>query len=154
MMASLQIREAFNEMLDFWYYEIGANIIPSANKKAIVPWKAFQTKSIDPVLYEYWKKNHMFDRGAAVILGRAWRKKGLVGDDKKLEYWLGCIDCDSPDAINDLGLLDNLKKQFYIEEHKNTPGKYHLFFYTTKPIQSNKLVIEGGKCSFRNVWWW
>jgi len=150
-MASLQIsREAFNKRLDFWYYEMGVNIIPfdTVNKKALVEWKQFQTKATDEVLYEYWKKMNMFDRGAAVILGRAWRKHGLVGDDKDLQYWLGCIDCDSPDAINNLGLLENLKKQFYIEEHKNTPGKYHIFFLTTKPIQSNRLIVEGGKCIF------
>lgn len=90
----------------------------------------------------------MFDNGARVILGRAWRKHGLVGDDTRLQYWLGCIDCDSTNAINELGLLNNLKKQFYIEEHKNTPGKYHMFFYTTKPIQSNRLIIDNGKCLF------
>lgn len=100
------------------------------------------------MLYEYWKRSNLFDRGAAVILGRAWRKRGLVGELTKLEYWSGCIDCDSPDAINELGLLDNLKKQFYMEEHKNTPGKYHLFFHTIKPIQSNRLIVEDGKCLF------
>jgi hypothetical protein len=140
-----------NEKVDYWYYEIGVNIIPfdTINKRPMIAeWKPFQTKPIEPVLYEYWKKIHMFDRGAAVILGRAWRKHGLIGNDKDCQYWLGCIDCDSPDAINSLGLLDNLKKQFYIEEHKNTPGKYHMFFLTTKPIPSNRLVVDDGRCLF------
>jgi hypothetical protein len=137
--------------LDFWYYEMGANIIPfdTINGRPILTeWKPFQDKPVDEVLYKYWKKNNMFSSGARVILGRVWRKKGLVGSDKDLQYWLGCIDCDSPDAINNLGLLENLKKQFYIEEHKNTPGKYHIFFLTTKPIQSNRLIVDNGKCIF------
>lgn len=47
----------FEKQLDFWYYQIGANVIPfdTVNKRPVLKeWKSFQDNPIDPILYKYW----------------------------------------------------------------------------------------------------
>ena len=84
-------RDEFNRKLDDWYYNLGVNIIPMNTRTdkpypLIDEWAPWQDKRIPPELYEYWKKEHLFDKGAAVILGRAWGKEPLVGKDKIIQF--------------------------------------------------------------------
>ena len=97
-------KDEFNRKLDEWY-NLGVNIIPmntSVNVPVIDEWIPWRNKRIPSELYEYWKKEHLFDKGAAVILGRAWGKEQLVGKDKDnpVQYYLWCIDCDSKGSLD------------------------------------------------------
>jgi hypothetical protein len=71
----------------------------------------------------------------AVILGSVWHRK-----DKKGQY-LVCFDADRHKAIVELctrnGKTTSLQKiaqSFLVEQHKDNPGKAHLYFYSPIPF--------------------
>ena len=114
----------------------------SVNIPVIDEWIPWRDKRIPPELYEYWKKEHLFDKGGAVILGRAWGKEPLVGKDKDnpVQYYLWCIDCDSKGALDEIGILENIKRDCIIEYHKDELGRGHIFGFSTHQIPSKRLV--------------
>ena len=81
---------------DFWRYEIGVNVIPAVNKKAIVEWKKYQDYPISQEQHNEWKEQGKFTKGLAVMLGPVWHKSDLSG------YYLVGIDCDNRKAIKEI----------------------------------------------------
>ena len=64
-----------NEWADFWFYDIGANVIPAdtKNKKTNFKWSEFKDKAIPNEKYEELKSNNEFEKGIAMIAGTLFR---------------------------------------------------------------------------------
>ena len=90
-----------NAWADFWYYEIGVNVIPAdtRKKKTFVEWKQWQTESIPEELHDEWKRENKFEDGLAIIVGKVWRGEHIG------EY-LVFIDCDNFKAIEEFCTKD------------------------------------------------
>ena len=87
----------YNEWADFWYYEIGVNVIPAdtEKKETYENWSQWQDKSIPDELYEQRKRNGEYKKGIAIVTGKLWR------DKHKGKYLIG-IDCDNKKAIEEI----------------------------------------------------
>ena len=64
-----------NDWSDFWFYEIGANIVKADTKKkeTYEKWSEYSDKSIPDEVHEIRKKAGYYNNGIAVITGRLWR---------------------------------------------------------------------------------
>lgn len=143
-MARLMALLSANDYANFWYYEIGVNVIPanSKNKVTLFQWKEdprgnWQEVPIPLEIFEEWKRQDKFKDGIAVICGKVFR-----GENK--DKWLNGIDCD-----NKLGLdlmcpngIENIASITVVEQHANKE-KCHIYFYTDEPIKFK--VANDGK---------
>ena len=61
-----------NEWADFWYYNIGVNVIPAdtRNKRPKVEWKQYQNDPVPEEQYKEWKQQDKFKDGMAIIAGK------------------------------------------------------------------------------------
>jgi hypothetical protein len=89
------ITETENRILDFWFYEVGVNIVPvdSRNKSTSSRWITEQNEAMKPEVYEQMKKDGDFIKGAAVVTGKVWRGPNTG-------YYLTGIDFDNAKAID------------------------------------------------------
>lgn len=133
---------------DFWRYSIGVNVIPAdtANKKTNTEWIPWQNKLIPKELHDYWKHNHKFDNGLAVVLGRAWHK------DPSLYFW--GMDPDNQKAIDIICTrngehtsLQELSKIFIVEQHEDDPTRSHIYGYSRKPYPK---ISANGICEVKS----
>jgi hypothetical protein len=133
-----------NAWADFWYYEIGVNVIPAdtRKKKTFVEWKQWQTESIPEELHDQWKKEHRFADGLAIILGRVWRGEHIG------EYLI-FIDCDNLKAIEEFctrndetTTLKQIAEKFIVEQHPDDTSKAHIFFYSEIPFTKKSSDIN------------
>src|ERR671910_231534 len=85
-----------NEWADFWFYFIGANIIPAdtKNKATHIIWSQWQDKPIPEEQFKEWKDGNKFSGGMAVICGQLWR-------GKYRGKYIGAIDADNLKAIQE-----------------------------------------------------
>jgi hypothetical protein len=130
---------------DYWWYEIGCNVIPvdSKNKIPALPWKEWQNNPISDDQYEAWKNSDVFRTGIAVITGRLWR-----GPYK--HKYLVCIDCDNKKGIDELlfhcfpwaKTLDELSEKTIVEQHPDNRDKAHVYLVVEKPL-TNRGSING-----------
>jgi hypothetical protein len=143
----------FNKAADFWYYEIGVNVIPinSQEKVTYVKWSEFQGNSISEEQYLRWKAEGAFNQGMAIIAGKIWRGK------YKGKY-LVCIDIDNKKGVEEFlshfGEIDTIEKlssKTIVEWHKDNPTKVHIYFIVEKPLtkksgitvrDKDKLMVE------------
>lgn len=138
----------FNEWADFWRYKIGVNVIPAITKykkpKAGIQWTEWQTKPIPDEQHESWKKSGAFNDGMAIIVGKIWHNK------EKSHCYLAAIDCDNEMAIKIVCRTDlkDLALKTLVEQHLDSPGKAHVYFYTAKPLpkkssdKNNRKIAE------------
>lgn len=135
----LELPKSANEWADYWYYDIGVNVIPavSIDKIPIVKWLevpelegGYQKNPIPEATFNEWKNNNSFKDGMAVICGSVWR-----GTYKG--QWLNMIDLDNKKSIEKfcLGDIRKVSAVTLIEQHKN-PDKAHLYYYTERPVKS------------------
>jgi hypothetical protein len=129
---------------DFWFYTIGANVIPalSMNKRPKVTVTEWQDKSIPIEVYENWKETGAFKDGCAIYTGLIWR------GEYKGKY-LVCIDIDNEKGIREVlskfGKVDTLEKlseKTIVEQHLDAIQKAHIYFIVEKPL-SKKSGIGG-----------
>lgn len=139
----------FNNQIDFWYYEIGVNVIPANTKTKEIceNWLQWQDKSISEELYELRKKNGEYDKGIAIVLGKIWR-------GKYQGQYLNGIDCDNKKAIEEICSykdnnatisLQQLANWTIVEQHQDDPNRIHIYVRSTKPFKkksSNKANPE------------
>ena len=119
-----------NDWSDYWFYEIGANIIPAntIEKNTFVGWSEYQDKPIPKEIHESRKKEGYYNKGIAVITGKLWRGpyagKCLVA-----------IDLDNPKAIEEFcrNGLEDLKQKTLVEQTAN-PDKMHVYFIVDREI--------------------
>jgi P4 family phage/plasmid primase-like protien len=126
----LIISSTLNQSADYWYYEIGANIIPAntREKKPFVSWSEYQDKSIPEGVHISWKKRGYYNQGIALIPGPLWRGP-YAG---KL---LVAIDLDNKKAIEEFcrNNLEKLKQQTLVEQTANLE-KMHIYFLVEREI--------------------
>ena len=124
-----------NQWADFWYYNVGVNVIPANNltKTTYIQWKNdpngnWQIESIPEEKFEQWKKENKFERGIAIVCGKVFRGN-FMG------MWLNAIDCDNKagtDAMCPNG-VEKIAQGTLVEQHGN-PDKCHILFYSDEPL--------------------
>src|SRR5215208_2247249 len=123
---------SLNESADFWYHEIGVNIISAdtKNKATYENWSQGQDKSIPDELHEQRKQNGEYKKGLALIPGKLWRGP-FEGK------YLIAIDLDNKKAIEefckDKEGLELLKQKTLVEQTAN-PEKMHIYFIVEREI--------------------
>ncbi|HEX5187323.1 MAG TPA: bifunctional DNA primase/polymerase, partial [Nitrososphaeraceae archaeon] len=119
-----------NDWSDYWFYEIGVNIIPAntREKNTFVGWSEFQDKSIPEQVHEARKKSGHYNNGIALIPGKLWR-------GPYAEKYLVAIDLDNNKAIEEFcrNNLEKIKQQTIVEQTAN-PEKMHLYFIVDREI--------------------
>jgi len=91
------INNSINQWANFWYYEIGVNVIPANTKEKVTyeNWIPWQDKPLPEELHELRKKNGEYAKGIAILMGKIWRGK-YEGQ------YLNGIDCDNKQAIEEI----------------------------------------------------
>jgi hypothetical protein len=141
--------ENHNAWADFWYYEIGVNVIPAhtQKKKTFVEWKPWQLGPIPEELHDQWKRENKFADGMAIILGKVHRGEHIG------EYLI-FIDLDNLKAIEEFcsknGQTYSLKQiaeNYIVEQHPDNTNKAHIFFYSEIhfPKKSSDTNVVGKK---------
>lgn len=138
---------------DFWFYNIGVNVIPSdsKNKMPIVPWEGFQEKPMLKEEYENSKRNSEFNRGVSIIVGKIWR--GIYSGK-----YLACIDIDNKKGIEEFlsnfGKIDTIEKlatKTIIEGHRDNPNKIHIYFIVEKPLtKKSGISVYNNRYTFKD----
>jgi MoxR-like ATPase len=137
---------SINDYADFWYHEVGVNVIPAdtRNKKPIVQWQQFQNKPIPKELFHYWKKENMFKDGMMIIVGKVWH------NERKKNIFLNCIDLDNNLAIKEICTINGEQKtlkeladtgHFLVEHHPDDPARAHVFVWSTKPFKKKTSTV-------------
>ena len=115
---------SINNWADFWYYQIGVNVIPAdtKNKETYENWSQWQDKPIPDELHEQRKRNGDYNKGIALLPGKIWK-------DQFEGKYLVAIDLDNKKAIEEFCKdgLEELKQKTLIEQTSN-PEKIHLYF--------------------------
>ncbi|MDN5866822.1 MAG: bifunctional DNA primase/polymerase [Candidatus Nitrosocosmicus sp.] len=136
--------DSLNSNLNYFYHDLGMNIIPvdSRNKKPLVNWKEWQTKTIPIEMFEQWKKEGLFDKGFGIITGRIWR-------GKYQGYFLICLDCDNEEAIREflstfkeIDSLRKLAQHTLIVQHEDAKDKRAHIYMITRTQMSKKCGIS------------
>ena len=140
---------SYNEMADFWYYDIGVNPIPvfSKNKNdhtkplAKIKWAKYQTMGLDEKTFGQWKSQNLFKDGIAIIGGYVWRGKNRG-------KYLIMVDSDNQKGIDELspkGGLKIMQEKTLVEQHRDRPDRVHIYFYSEKPL--HKKSVSGNESS-------
>jgi hypothetical protein len=127
-----------NDWSDYWFYEIGANVIPAntKDKNTFESWTNWKDQSIPVEVHESRKKSGHYNNGIALITGQLWR-------GPYYEKYLVAIDLDNRKAINTFcgSELEYLKQHTLFEQTSNTE-KAHIYFIVEREIpnkSSNKV---------------
>lgn len=129
--------------IDFWYNEIGANLIPAdtRNKRTNISWSVYQDAPVPKEQIELWNRENAFQYGMAVIAGKLWRGKF------KGKYLIA-IDLDNQLAIDELTLHNNVKvplqtlaNKLLIEQHKSDLNKAHMYLISDIPFPKKSFDI-------------
>lgn len=85
-----------NESADFWYNDIGVNVIPADTKQKTTfeNWSQWKDKSMPNEIFESYKKSGYYNNGLAIVPGKIWR--GPFADK-----YLVAIDLDNKKAIEE-----------------------------------------------------
>jgi P4 family phage/plasmid primase-like protien len=133
-------QKSANQWADFWYYQVGVNVIPAYNKTKTpkVEWKKdtrgnWQTEPIPENVFNDWKGENLFDEGLAIVTGKVFR-----GNSKGM--WLNGIDCDNKagtEAMCPQGVAHTANGTL-VEQHAN-PDKCHILFYSDEPLKNRAI---------------
>jgi hypothetical protein len=119
-----------NDWSDYWYYEIGANVIPAntKDKNTFESWTNWKDQSIPEEVHESRKKSGHYNNGIAIITGPLWRGPNAG-------KYLVAIDLDNKKAIEEFCKdgLDELKQKTIVEQTSN-PDKMHIYCIVEREI--------------------
>ena len=121
-----------NSMVDFWYYDIGVNVIPAKTKekKTFENWSNWQDNPIPVEIHDAYKKAGYYKDGIAIIAGKIWRGP-FEGK------YLIAIDLDNKKAIEEfVGSatgFEELKQIALVEQHSDLT-KIHIYFIVDREI--------------------
>jgi P4 family phage/plasmid primase-like protien len=127
-----------NKWVDFWFYNIGVNVIPFDTQKRIpiiYHYDIYQNEPIPIEVYEQWKRGGKFEKGIAIILGKVYRGKN------KGQYLIG-IDIDKEKGLrefltknnNNQTNLHKFSEKTIAEQHKDELHRAHIYFYSPIPF--------------------
>lgn len=140
--------KSMNDAADFWYYKIGANVIPANTKikkaNLLPTWTPWQTNSIPEEVFQGWKDEGLFEEyGMGVILGKVWRGEH-EGD------YIGGVDTDNAKALQEVCTfkdryrpLSEWANDVIIEQHADNPKKAHWIFYLDRPFVNKSSDVNG-----------
>lgn len=130
--------KTMNDGADYWYYQIGVNVIPvyskNKNKKdrfsPLPSYTEWFTKPLDETTFQSWKDQKLFDNGVAII-------GGLVHRGLHAGQYLIMIDLDNQKGIDEFCRdgIKNTARHTLVEQHLDRPDKCHLYFYSIKPCK-------------------
>ncbi len=144
----------FNRWADFWYSQIGINVIPADTnkKKTYIKWSQWQRQPVPQEQFEEWKRTDAFKDGLAIIVGEVWRgpRKGC---------YLIFLDLDNKKAIEEFStrhgetksLKEDIAEKFIVEQHADEPNKCHIFFYSEIPFEKKSSDITDAKIPPENI---
>ena len=140
--------ESMNNGADFWYYEIGVNVIPAdtQNKKPLYNWKEYQENPVSEETFEQWKRNDAFEKGIAIIPGKVWR-----GENNG--KYLIAIDIDKEKGLKEfltkngkVTTIEEFASNTLVEQRRDDTNRAHVFFISPIPFPSKgtdtKIGIE------------
>jgi hypothetical protein len=126
-----------NSWADFWRYDIGVNVIPAdtRNKVTHIKWSTWQDNPISEDQHNRWKSQNSFSNGLAIISGIVWHNN----ENKGLYFTF--IDVDNKKAITEICTrngktisLQEMSQKFLVEQHRDSPYKAHIYFYSPIPF--------------------
>jgi len=119
-----------NDWSDYWFYQIGVNVIAADTKRKVTyeKWEQWENTAMSDELHEEHKQKGDYNKGIAVIPGLLWR-----GPHKGM--YLVAIDLDNKKTIEEFCKdgLERLKEVTLVEQNSN-PDKMHLYFIVEKEI--------------------
>ena len=131
------IKIIINKWADFWFYNIGVNVIPFDTQKRIpiiYHYDIYQNEPIPIEVYEQWKREGKFEKGIAIILGKVYRGKNIG------QYLIG-IDIDKEKGLREFLTKNNRQTELQkfaektiVEQHKDELHRAHIYFYTPIPF--------------------
>jgi hypothetical protein len=147
---SLPSVDDFNGWADFYFYERGVNVIPAPTQnkgKKQEEWKTpgwvkdgwldFQHRAMTEDEHKTFKENgdYLSRGGLAIVVGRVWRgpNKGqwlffADGDNElAIDFWLKAFGYET---------LQEMAKDFVVEQHKDALHKVHIYGYTKVPLSN------------------
>ena len=129
--------ENANKAADYWYYKIGANLIPADTKRKqaciLISWKEYQSNPVPPEVFERWKQLGLFAYGIGVVLGQLWRGKNA-------DKYLNLIDADNRLALQETcsrsgkTITRTISNWTLFEQHKDDVNRGHIYILSTKPF--------------------
>ena len=87
-----------NQLVYFWRYQIGVNVIPAKtrNKRPLVQWEQYHNVPITEEEHNEWKQQNKFKDGLAIIAGK------VLHNDAKKNLYLILVDLDNQKAIDEV----------------------------------------------------
>lgn len=145
----------FNAWADYWYYQIGVNVIPAdtRKKRTYVKWSEWQVKPIPKEVHNQWKRENKFAEGMAIIVGKVWR-------GEHTNQYLIFLDLDNQKAIEQFCnwkgttiSLQQIAERYIVEQHKDDTSKCHIYFYSDISYvkKSSDVVVVGTSFSNNEV---
>jgi hypothetical protein len=130
--------ENANKSADYWYYNIGANVIPAYTKRKeasiLNSWKQYQSNPLALEVFERWKELGLFANGIAVVLGQLWRGKSAG-------KFLNLIDADNRLALEEIccwngksNSIEQLASWTLVEQHNDDINRGHIYILSTNPF--------------------
>ena len=126
-----------NQWADFWFYNIGVNVIPFDTQKRIpiiYQYDIYQNEPIPIEIYDQWKREGKFEKGIAIILGKVYRGKNID------QYLIG-IDIDREKGLREFLTKNNrhtelqkFAEKTIVEQHKDELHRAHIYFYSPIPF--------------------
>ena len=140
------VQMSSNEGADFWYYEVGVNVIPvdsclknekdpeKKKKFCKISWSRYETEELDEETFKDWKEQGLFECGIAIIGGHVWRGK-FEG------MYLVMIDTDNQLGFDEMYPkgTQSVKDHTLMEQHADMPHKAHTYFYLERPIKNKRV---------------
>jgi hypothetical protein len=133
-----KVIEDANKAADYWYHNIGANVIPADTKIKeawiLKSWKQYQSNPLPLDVFERWKELGLFAYGIGVVLGQLWRGNNTGKN-------LNQIDADNRLALQEICSsngksisLEQLANWTLVEQHKDDTNRAHIYILSKKPF--------------------
>lgn len=135
-----------NDGADFWYNDIGVNVIPAdtQNKKLTISWKEYQENPVSEETFEQWKRDGAIEKGIAIIPGKIWK-----GENSG--KYLIAIDIDKEKGLKEflsingkVTTIEEFASKTLVEQRRDDTNRAHVFFISPIPFPSKGTDSKSG----------